>query len=85
MLSKRLNTEVVLYVPVVIITVYRSEVLKVAFKLVMSSINPEEVAKMDELINQRRKEGWDLVTYTFMGGGGGSDFGRGILMTFKKE
>jgi hypothetical protein len=74
-----------LYIPVVNITVYKSEVLKVTYKLIMSSINPEEVTKMDDLINQRRKEGWDLVTYTFMGGGGGNDFGRGILMTFKKE
>lgn len=67
------------------ITIYKSEVLKVSFKLIMSSIEPEEVKKMDILINQRAKEGWDLVTYTFMGGGGGNDFGRGILLTFKKE
>jgi len=64
---------------------YKSEVLKVTFKLIMSSINEEEVVKMDELINKRASEGWELVTYSFMGGGGGSDFGRGILLTFKKD
>ncbi|MCL2509872.1 MAG: DUF4177 domain-containing protein [Methanomassiliicoccaceae archaeon] len=66
-------------------TFYKSEILRVTYKLITSSINDEEVAKMDELINQRRREGWELVTYSFMGGGGGSDFGRGILLTFKKE
>jgi len=64
---------------------YKSEIMKVSFKLVTSSINEEEMIKFDELINQRAKEGWELVSYSFMGGGGGSDFGRGILITFKKE
>ena len=63
---------------------YKSEVLKVSFKLITSSISEGEVVEMDELINQRAKEGWELVTYSFMGGGG-SDFGRGILLTFKRD
>ena len=64
---------------------YKSEVLKVSFKLITSSISESEVVKMDELINQRAKEGWELVTYSFMGGGGGSGLGGGILLTFKKD
>jgi len=65
-------------------TVYRSEMLKVSYKFVTSSIKDDDVAKMDEVINQRRREGWELVTYAFMGGGAG-ELGRGILITFKKE
>jgi hypothetical protein len=64
---------------------YKSEVMKVTFKLIMSSINEEEVTELDKLINKRASEGWELVTYTFMGGGGGNDFGRGILLTFKRD
>jgi len=63
---------------------YKSEMLKVSFKWVTSSITDEELVKLDEVINKRSKEGWDLVSYSFMGGSGGG-WGRGILMTFKRE
>jgi len=69
-------------------TEYRSEILKVSFKLIGSSIKAGEVNQLDELINKRAKEGWELAAYTFMGGGGvaiGADVGRGILVTFKKD
>ena len=62
---------------------YKSELLKVSFKLVTASIKEEELAMLDEVINNRSREGWDLVTYAFMGNEG--SFGRGILLTFKKE
>ena len=64
-------------------TKYKSELLKVSFKLMTASIKEEEIAMLDEVINKRAKEGWELVTYTFMGGDG--SLGRGILLTFKKE
>jgi len=63
---------------------YKSEMLKVSFKLVRSSITPEELTVLDDVINKRHKEGWDLISYTFMGGSGGG-WGRGILLTFKRE
>ncbi|MDR2699091.1 MAG: DUF4177 domain-containing protein [Candidatus Methanoplasma sp.] len=66
-------------------TRYKSEIVRVTFKLMMSSINESEVTKLNELIEKRSSEGWELVTYTFMGGGGGNDFGRGILVTFKRD
>jgi hypothetical protein len=65
---------------------YKTEILKTSFKFINSSISENEVSELDELINKRQKEGWELVTYSFMGGGGGgADFGRGVLITFKKE
>ena len=64
---------------------YKSEIMRASFKLVKSSINEDELAELNDLINKRQSEGWELVTYSFMGGGGGSDFGRGILITFKKD
>ena len=63
---------------------YKSEMMKVSFKLITSSITSEETVQLDELINRRYKEGWDLISYTFMGGSGGG-WGRGILLTFKRE
>ncbi|MCL2296646.1 MAG: DUF4177 domain-containing protein [Methanomassiliicoccaceae archaeon] len=59
--------------------------MRTSFKLVTSSINEKEVEELNELIAKRQSEGWELVTYSFMGGGGGSDFGRGILITYKRE
>jgi len=61
--------------------------MKVNWKLFKSSITEEESNEFDRLINKRAAEGWELVAYTFMGGGSGGlgiDMGRGILITFKK-
>ena len=63
---------------------YESEILTVSFKWIKSTIKEEEVRMLDELINRRAKEGWELVTHSFMGGGAGN-IARGILLTFKKE
>ena len=62
---------------------YKSEVISVSFKIAKASIKEEEIKELDDLINRRSKEGWDLVAYAFMGDAG--NFGRGILITFKKE
>ena len=64
-------------------TEYKTEEVKISFKFISSSIKDEEVNDLNRLINQRSGEGWELVTYTIMGGSGG-DAGRGILVTFKK-
>jgi hypothetical protein len=63
---------------------FKSEIVKVSFKWVYSSITDEELMKLDELINKRSKEGWELANYSFMGGAGGG-FGRGILITFRRD
>jgi hypothetical protein len=62
---------------------YKSEVLKVSFKFIKASIKEEEIELLDELINKRASEGWELVTYAFMGTEG--SFNRGVLITFKKD
>ena len=66
------------------VTQYRSEIIKASYRFLKSSINEDEVVEMDKVINQRSREGWELVAYSFMGGSGG-DIGKGILITFKKE
>ena len=69
-------------------TKYKSEIMKVKWKMFRSSITENESNEFDELINKRAEEGWELVAYAFMGGGQGGlgiDMGRGILITFKKD
>jgi hypothetical protein len=41
---------------------YKSEVMKVSYKLLKASINEEEVRRLDDLINRWAAEGWLLVT-----------------------
>jgi hypothetical protein len=48
--------------------VYKSEILKISYKMFKSSINEEEIHRLDDLINKRAAEGWQLVTYSFVGG-----------------
>lgn len=62
---------------------YKSEILKVSYKLVKASLTEVEVKKLDELINKRSVEGWELVTHSFMGGS--DSMASGILVTFKRE
>ena len=62
---------------------YKSEILRVSFKMMNASIGEDEIQHLDDLINRRASEGWDLVSYAFMGDAG--NLGRGILLTFKKE
>jgi hypothetical protein len=72
----------------IIMVEYRSEIMKVAWKMWSSSIKEKEMNEFDVLINQRASEGWELVAFAFMGGGQGGlgvDMGRGILVTFKRE
>lgn len=62
---------------------YRSEVLWVSSKWFSDKVNDEDVAKLDELINQRAREGWELVTYDYMAT---SVQVRGaFLLTFRRE
>ena len=64
-------------------TRYESEVVRVSFKLIKASIKEDEISQLDEVINKRASQGWELVTYAFMGGDG--SLGRGILITFRKD
>ncbi|MCR5181455.1 MAG: DUF4177 domain-containing protein [Clostridia bacterium] len=62
---------------------YRSEVLWVSSKWFSDKVNDEDVAMLDQLINERAAEGWELVTYDYMAT---SVQVRGaFLLTFRKE
>ena len=45
---------------------YRSEILFVSTKFFSDKANDRDAAELDELINRRAAEGWELVTYDYM-------------------
>ena len=63
--------------------IYRTEILNVGLKLMSSKANEKDIAKLDELINRRAAEGWELSAYDYMAT---SDQIRGaFVITFKQE
>ena len=46
--------------------IYKSEILKVGSKLWSDKATEDDLVLLDELINQRASEGWELVTYDYM-------------------
>lgn len=45
---------------------YKTEILKVGSKLWSDKATPEDALLLDQLLNQRASEGWELVTYDYM-------------------
>ena len=45
---------------------YESEILTVGSKWFSDKADEKDAAELDELLNRRAAEGWDLVTYDYM-------------------
>ncbi len=45
---------------------YKTEILKVSSKWFSDKANEADIAELDELLNKRAEEGWELVTYDYM-------------------
>ena len=62
---------------------YKTEILKTGVKWFSDKANEADVSELDELINERASEGWELVTYSYMST---SLQTRGAtLITFRKQ
>ena len=62
---------------------YKTEVLTTGIKWISDKANDADVSALNELINERASEGWELVTYSYMAT---SLQTRGAtLITFKKQ
>jgi len=62
---------------------YKTEILKTGIKWLSDKANEADVSSLDELINKRASEGWELVTYSYMAT---SIQARGAtLITFRKQ
>ena len=45
---------------------YKTEILTVSVKWLSNKANEQDISQLDELLNQRDSEGWELVTYDYM-------------------
>ena len=45
---------------------YKTEILKVSSKWFSDKANEADTAELDELLNKRADEGWELVTYDYL-------------------
>lgn len=63
--------------------IYKSEILKVGLKFWSDKASPEDAALLDELLNQRAAEGWELVTYDYMATS--SQIKGAFIVTFRKK
>ncbi|MBQ4382753.1 MAG: DUF4177 domain-containing protein [Oscillospiraceae bacterium] len=62
---------------------YKTEILPAGFKFFTDKANEEDAANLDELINRRYQEGWELVTYNYMATS--SQIKGAFIITFRKE
>lgn len=61
---------------------YKTEVLYTGAKLTTDKAEEEDVMELNELFNRRSKEGWDLVTYSYMSTS--LQFRGATLITFRR-
>ncbi len=62
---------------------YRSELLTVGTKWFSDKANEKDASELDELLNARAAEGWELVTYDYMATS--LQVKGGFIITFRKK
>lgn len=63
--------------------IYKTEILPVSTKFFSDKANEKDAEALDELLNRRAKEGWELATYDYMATS--SQIKGAFIITFKKE
>lgn len=63
--------------------IYKSEILPVSMKLFSDKANEKDVMELDEVLNQRAAEGWELVNYDYMATS--TQIKGAFLITYRKE
>lgn len=63
--------------------IYKSEILKVSTKWFSDKANEGDLQKLDDLLNQRSEEGWELIEYDYMATS--SQIRGAFLITFRRE
>ena len=61
----------------------KQKFLKVSTKWFSDKANEDDIVELDELINRRSQEGWELATYDYMATS--SQIRGAFLVTFRKE
>ena len=61
---------------------YKTEILKVGSKWLSDKADENDAAELDELLNRRSAEGWELVTYDYMATS--NQIKGAFIITFRK-
>ncbi len=62
---------------------YKTEILTVSAKWFSDKANANDIAILDQFINERAANGWELVTYDYMATS--MQFKGAFVITFKKQ
>lgn len=62
---------------------YRTEIMPVSFKFWSDKANVGDAALLDELLNRRAAEGWELAAYDYMATS--SQIKGAFIVTFRRE
>lgn len=62
---------------------YRTEILPVSTKFFSDKPDQKDISILDDLLNQRASEGWELVTYDYMATS--MQIKGAFVVTFRKE
>ena len=63
--------------------IYKTEILRVGVKFWSDKANEGDAAVLDELLNRRSAEGWELVTYDYMATS--VQIKGAFIITFRRE
>ena len=63
--------------------IYKTEILMVGTKFWSDKANDKDATELDELLNRRAAEGWELVTYDYMATS--TQIKGAFIVTFRKE
>lgn len=63
--------------------IYKTEILTVSTKWLSDKANEGDIALLDNLLNERAAEGWELVTYDYMATT--AQIKGAFVVTFRKE
>ncbi len=64
-------------------TEYKTEILTVSSKFWSDKANEEDCQVLDELLNRRAAQGWELATYDYMATS--SQIRGAFVVTFRRE
>ncbi|MBQ6059511.1 MAG: DUF4177 domain-containing protein [Clostridia bacterium] len=62
---------------------YKTEILQVSSKVFSDKADEKDASALDQLLNQRASEGWELVTYDYMATS--LQIKGAFIITFRRE
>ena len=63
--------------------IYKSEILTVGTKWISDKADEDDIAVLDQLLNERSADGWELVTYDYMATS--TQIKGSFFVTFRKQ